>query len=128
MICSVQEFANEFKTDLPRVAIDLLCCPPTSTASERLFSCAVKNRRVPSPKNQHGFFVARRQSSSKEKCSRYTCKLEQKGGYFLRLEVHISLPSESILKLHPQIFFLCSIPPYSYSSSISAYGCSKRLT
>ena len=40
MICSVQEFANEFKTDLPRVAIDLLCCPPTSTASERLFSCA----------------------------------------------------------------------------------------
>ena len=40
MMFSVQEIANEFKTDLPSVAIDLLCCPPTSTASERLFSAA----------------------------------------------------------------------------------------
>ena len=32
--------SKEYKTNLPDVLLDLLVIPPTSTASERLFSCA----------------------------------------------------------------------------------------
>ena len=35
-----KDFGKEFKTKLPEIAIDLLCVPPTSTSSERMFSCA----------------------------------------------------------------------------------------
>ena len=40
MFFILKDFAEDFKTDLPQVAIDLLCSPATSTPSERLFSCA----------------------------------------------------------------------------------------
>ena len=40
MFFILKDFAEDFKTDLPQVAIDLMCSPATSTPSERLFSCA----------------------------------------------------------------------------------------
>ena len=40
MFFILKDFAGEFKTDLPEVAIDLLCSPATPTPLERLFSCA----------------------------------------------------------------------------------------
>ena len=40
MFFILKDFAGEFKTDLPELAIDLLCSPATSTPSERLSSCA----------------------------------------------------------------------------------------
>ena len=40
MFFILKDFAGDFKTDLPQVAIDLMCSPATSTPSERLFSCA----------------------------------------------------------------------------------------
>ena len=40
MFFILKDFAGEFKTDLPEVAIDLLCSPANPTPLERLFSCA----------------------------------------------------------------------------------------
>ena len=36
----IQDCATDFKTDLAKIAMDLLAVPSTSTASERLFSAA----------------------------------------------------------------------------------------
>ena len=40
MFFILKDLAGEFKTDLPEVAIDLLCSPANQTPLERLFSCA----------------------------------------------------------------------------------------